>query len=562
MNKVPAGQDGKSAPDDTLLRIRDLRIEAKSSETWQPIVSGVDLTLRRGEVLGLIGESGAGKSTLGLAALGYFRQGCRVTSGVVEFDGRDLLTMNERDRRALRGSRIAYVAQSASASFNPAHRLIDQTIETSTARNASSIDATKAASIELFRRMQLPDPETIGLRYPHQVSGGQLQRIMTAMAMSTRPDLIVFDEPTTALDVTTQVEVLAAIRKVVREFNTAAIYISHDLAVVAQMADRVMVLRHGKLVEEAATRKMLAAPEADYTKTLWAVRNIEKPVRRAGEIALSIRGLSARYAGISHNVLDGISIDVPKGHTVALVGESGSGKSTLGRVVSGLLPPHSGEILLGGKALPTRFDGRSKELLRRIQFVYQSADTALNPRQTVREILGRPIEFFLGLRGTERDRKLGELMHLIELDASFVNRLPRELSGGQKQRVNLARALAADPDLIICDEVTSALDQVIQEGILKLLMRIQEEKGITYLFITHDIATVRAIADQVVVMHRGKVVEQGDRDDVLSGPSPAYTELLLSSVPDMNPDWLTNLLNARSGKIDNALPSNALRTIP
>jgi peptide/nickel transport system ATP-binding protein len=527
-----------------LLQIRNLHVEGFSDERWHPIVRGINLTLKRGEVLGLIGESGAGKSTIGLAAMGYAKPGCRITQGSVLFDGIDLLAASEKERRHLRGSRIAYVAQSAAASFNPAHRLLEQTVETAVAHGIAGREEANRSAVDLYRRLQLPDPETIGFRYPHQVSGGQLQRAMTAMAMACHPDLIVFDEPTTALDVTTQVEVLASIRNIVEEFNTAAIYVTHDLAVVAQMADRIMVLRHGLTVEEAETRHMLASPAQEYTKTLWAVRKLAKPEVPADEYLLTIDNVTAAYAQ-TVKVLRDVSIKVPRGRTVAVVGESGSGKSTLARVVTGLLPPLSGSISFAGQPLSNSLKMRAKEVLRRIQMIYQMPDNALNPRQTVEDIIARPLEFYLGLKGGQRDRRIGELMHMVEMSETYLDRLPAELSGGQKQRVCIARALAADPELIICDEITSALDQIVQEEILKLLMRLQRELGMSYIFITHDIATVRAIADEIVVMHQGKVVEQGLKSEVLTPPHPAYTERLLSSVPEMDPDWLTRLLASR-----------------
>ena len=530
---------------ETLLEIRDLRIEGNSDGVWHPIVKGVDLSLKRGEVLGLIGESGAGKSTIGLAAMGFARPGCRIIDGSILFDGIDLRAAGEEDKRALWGSRIAYVAQSAAAAFNPAHKIIDQTVETAVRRGVMDRGKAVADAVDLYRRLQLPDPAHIGERYPHQVSGGQLQRAMTAMAMSCRPDLIIFDEPTTALDVTTQVEVLAAMRDIVEQFHTAAIYITHDLAVVAQMADRIMVLRHGREVEEAPTRVMLSEPREDYTKTLWAVRKLAKPESVSDDIVLSVRNVDASYSGVV-KVLDNVTAGLPRGRTVAVVGESGSGKSTLARVITGLLPPSRGEILFNGKPLSRALNERDKDTLRRIQMIYQSADTSLNPRQTIRDIIGRPLEFYQGVQGAARDRRVAELLDSIEMDESYIDRLPTELSGGQKQRISIARALAAEPDIIICDEVTSALDQIVQEEILTLLMRLQKDTNVSYLFITHDIATVRAIADEIVVMHQGKVVQQGPKSQVLNPPHPAYTELLLSSVPQMDPDWLTNLLARRA----------------
>jgi peptide/nickel transport system ATP-binding protein len=537
----------KRVKGETLLEIRGLKIEGNSDGVWQPIVKGVDVTLKRGEVLGLIGESGAGKSTIGLAAMGFARPGCRITDGTIMFDGIDLRSASEEERRNLWGSRIAYVAQSAAAAFNPAHKLIDQTVETAVTHHIMDRGKAEADAVDLYRRLQLPKPDTIGGRYPHQVSGGQLQRAMTAMAMSCRPDLIIFDEPTTALDVTTQVEVLAAMRDIVEQFNTAAIYITHDLAVVAQMADRIMVLRRGLEVEQAPTREMLKEPKEDYTKTLWAVRKLAKEESISEDIALRIHNVDASYSGVV-KVLDNVTVQLPRGRTVAVVGESGSGKSTLARAITGLLPPSKGEIYFNGKPLPRALKDRDKDTLRRIQMIYQSADTSLNPKQTIRDLIGRPIEFYHGITGAACDRKVAELLDAIELNESYIDRLPTELSGGQKQRISIARALAAEPEIIICDEVTSALDQIVQEEILTLLMRLQKETNVSYLFITHDIATVRAISDEIVVMHQGKVVQQGPKTKVLNPPYPAYTELLLSSVPEMDPDWLTRLLEKRAAK--------------
>ena len=529
---------------DVLLDIKNLHIEGFSDEKWHEIIKGIDLTLHRGEVMGLIGESGAGKSTLGLAAMGYTQPGCRITDGSITFDGTDLAGLSDEQMRSYWGNRMTYVAQSAAASFNPAHRLIEQTTSSTIRFGIKDRAEAHRDAHGLYAALNLPDPDRIGERYPHQVSGGQLQRVMTAMAMSPRPDLIIFDEPTTALDVTTQVEVLSSMRAIVEEFNTAAIYITHDLAVVAQMADVIKVLRYGEEVEEADTRQMLKSPKQAYTKSLWSVRALQKDAHKPSDSIMSLRGIDAAYG--TAKVLFDVDIDVPKGSTVAVVGESGSGKSTTARVITGLLPQSAGSVVFDGTELPPKLADRSKEQKRRVQMIYQMADTAMNPRQTVRDIIGRPLEFYLGIRGKANTERVVALLEMIELNADFLERLPAELSGGQKQRICIARALAANPDFIICDEVTSALDQIVQEGILKLLLRLQAELGLTYMFITHDISTVKAIADQVVVMNEGRVVEQGAKADVFAPPHPAYTELLLSSVPEMDPDWLTNLNAARN----------------
>ncbi len=535
-----------------LVKIRGLKLEGRSDEVWTPIINGVDLDLQKGEVLGLIGESGAGKSTLGLAAMGFCRDGVRISAGTVEFDGIDLLTASAATKRDLLGKRIAYVAQSAAASFNPAHRIIDQHTEGPVQHGVSGRAESIADGIELYRRLRLPNPDEIGFRYPHQVSGGQLQRAMTAMAMSCRPDLIIFDEPTTALDVTTQIEVLASIRDIVQQFDTAAIYITHDLAVVAQMADRIKVLLKGDEVEEADTRTMLSAPTQEYTKSLWAVRSFERPTKpsvpKDAVPVVSVRGVTAAYGKVT--VLHDISFDIHAGRTVAVVGESGSGKSTAARCITGLLPPASGTIAFDGQVLPADYRKRSKDQLRQAQMIYQMADTALNPRQPIGQIIGRPVQFYSGLTGAKKRARVDELLDQIELDPkTYYNRLPSELSGGQKQRIGIARALAAEPKFIICDEVTSALDQLVAEGILRLLAKLQDDLGLSYMFITHDLATVRAISDEVVVMKDGRVVEQGEKADMFSPPHHPYTDLLLSSVPEMDPDWLSNLLAERG--VDN-----------
>lgn len=537
-----------------ILSVKGLQIEGFSAGRWQPIVKGVDLTLHRGEVLGLVGESGAGKSTLGLASLGLTRPGCRIVAGSVIFDGIDLAKTSETAKRRLWGTRLTYVAQSAAASFNPALRLMSQTVAASVREGLMSRREAEEDAKAIFRTLMLPTPDHIGERFPHQLSGGQLQRVMTAMAMSPRPSLIVFDEPTTALDVTTQVDVLLAMRKVIKEFNTAAIYITHDLAVVAQMADVIKVLRFGVEVEQAPTRQIIANPREDYTRSLWSVRLLRKRGEASDDRIIEVSGIDVSYG--EHKALDDVTLRLARGRTLAIVGESGSGKSTVARAVAGLTSFTRGRILFNGTELSSGLAGRSKDQLRRIQIIYQSADTAMNPRQTVEDIIGRPLEFYHRMRGEARRRRVRELLEQTGLDDGLMTRLPFELSGGQKQRVCIARALAAEPDVMICDEITSALDQIVQDSILKLLLRLQRERGLSYLFITHDIATVEAVSDEVAVMHRGKVVEQGPKDQVLSPPYPEYTELLLSSVPKMDPDWLTNIARRRQSD----MPSKAAIT--
>ncbi|WP_374645056.1 ABC transporter ATP-binding protein [Tabrizicola sp.] len=536
--------------DDLLLDIKGLVIEATAYPPGEPpkevtLVHGVDLQLQRGRVLGLIGESGAGKSTIGLSAMSYGRGGVRLTGGTIRLNGRDIRTAPPAALRALRGREVTYVSQSAAASFNPAKRLMEQVIETSLSHGLMGRAEAEARAVALFRKLGLPSPETIGRRYPHQVSGGQLQRVMTAMALCPKPDLVIFDEPTTALDVTTQIDVLAAIKEAIRDTQVAALYITHDLAVVAQVADDIMVLRHGRMVELGTTDQVINAPREDYTRALVSVRSLEHAEKPPAPPVLSVQNVTARYRGTNFDVLKNVSLDLPAGQTLAVVGESGSGKSTLARAITGLLPPRSGRITFAGRVLSNEMAGRSRDDLREIQMIYQMADTAMNPRQTVGTIIGRPLELYFGLKGAERDRRVQELLDQIEMGKGFAARYPAELSGGQKQRVCIARALAAKPKLIICDEVTSALDPLVADGILKLLLNLQAESQVAYLFITHDLATVRAISDKIAVMFKGAVVRYGQKGDVLAPPFDDYTDLLLSSVPEMELGWLERVIAHR-----------------
>ena len=526
---------------DTILSITDLDVRGRPpGGTYVPIVTGVSLSVKKGEVLALIGESGSGKSTISLAAMGFARPGCRIFGGQVVLNGRDIMTLAPPERHSLRGREVAYVAQSAAASFNPAIRIGKQVTEAPLWHGTADAATAANTAFELYQKLDLPDPEHIGSRFPHQVSGGQLQRLMAAMAMSCGPDLLILDEPTTALDVTTQIEVLKAFKSIIREQGTAAIYVTHDLSVVAQMADRILVLKDGAVVEAGETDQIIHAPQHAYTKTLMdAVTPKVRPVQaepKKPEIVLSARNITAGYGATT--ILRNVSVDVPKGTVVGVIGESGCGKSTLARVIAGLTPTREGETQIEGKTVAPSVGARDKATLRDCQIVFQMADTALNPRMLIRDLLGRPLRFYHSLKGRAQVDRVAELLTLVDLPPEFASRYPGELSGGQKQRVNLARALAADPKVILCDEVTSALDTVVAAGVIALLNDLKDRLGVSFMFISHDLSTVSSFADDVVVLYAGRVMEKGPAAAVFQPPFHPYTKLLLASVPEMRQGWL------------------------
>ncbi|WP_349745078.1 ABC transporter ATP-binding protein [Roseateles cavernae] len=533
--------------------VRDLRIVVDKANGGgeHAIVDKLNFSIAPGEVLALIGESGSGKTTTALALMGYARHGCRIAGGSITIGSTDVLALSEPQQRALRGRTVAYIAQSAAASFNPSRTIMDQVVEPALIHRLMPRAAAEAKAVELFRELALPDPDTIGSRYPHQVSGGQLQRLMAAMALISDPDLVILDEPTTALDVTTQIEVLRAFRRVVRERRATAVYVSHDLAVVAQMADHILVLRDGTMREIGATEQIITAPANDYTQCLLAAA---RPRERAGgqcsaqagssQPLLEVRGLSAGYGPLDKQgkpailILEDINLKLYRGQAIGVIGESGSGKTTLARAIAGLIAPAKGQMLFNGKAMPPTLAERSKDELRRVQIVFQMADTALNPSHSIERILARPLQFYKGLTGAALQKRIAELLDLVKLPAASAQRLPGGLSGGQKQRVNLARALAAEPDLILCDEVTSALDTVVGAAVLDLIAELRRELGLSYLFISHDLHTVRSVCDEIVVMQHGRKLAQVARADYERGPHHPYYELLARSVPELRQGWL------------------------
>lgn len=539
----------------TVLEVKGLCVSAQDRKRQlTPIVSDINFTIAPGKVTALIGESGSGKTTISLACLGFARAGCVIDAGEVRLGSIDILKLSNAQRRSIRGKDIAYIAQSAAAAFNGALTLNRQVTETAVINGIMSQVQANEKAISLYRELDLPDPETIGDRYPHQVSGGQLQRLMAAMAMICDPQLLILDEPTTALDVTTQIEVLRSFKKLIRNKNTSAIYVSHDLAVVAQIADDVMVLKDGHTVESGAIGQIINEPQHQYTSQLISAAHImpeQLPPARPLIVntdntdalpLLTVNTVTAGY-GRSHQylALHDVSVDAYASRTIGVIGESGSGKTTLGRVISGLMNIKSGSVTLTGLPLDDAIHLRDREQLKDIQFAFQMADVALNPRHRIAKILGRPLAFYFDLPPSSIDKRVTELLELVELPPEYANRLPRELSGGEKQRVNLARALAAEPKLIICDEITSALDTVVAKSILALLRELQNRIGVSYLFISHDISTIIEMADTIAVMRDGKVVEYGTTSEVMTPPHHPYTQLLLDSVPEMRTDWLDNL---------------------
>ena len=539
---------------DNLVEVRGLRVVGSSEGRPETtIVHDIDFTVARGEVLALIGESGSGKTTIALSLMGHARTGCRIAGGSIRVGDADVRSLSPNALASLRGRKVAYIAQSAAAAFNPARTILDQVIESALIHRTMSKAAAQAKAVELFRALALPDPERIGKRYPHQVSGGQLQRLLAAMALITDPELVILDEPTTALDVTTQIDVLQAFKRVVKELGTTAVYVSHDLAVVAQMADRIVVLSDGEIREVGSTAQILTTPEHAYTQSLIAaVMPTPRGARPEGRATagaderplLEVKRLVAGYGKTdakgypAARILDDVDLVIHRGKTVGVIGESGSGKTTLAKVIAGLVPVAGGSLLLDGEPMPKRLDQRSKEQFRRIQIVFQNADTALNPVHTVERILSRPLAFYHGMKGERARQRVAELLDLVRLPAALATRRSGELSGGQKQRINLARALAAEPDLILCDEVTSALDTVVGAAILDLLADLQRKLGVSYLFITHDIGKMRAISDDIVVLYSGHRVEAGDRAALCAPPFHPYADLLISSAPELRTGWL------------------------
>ena len=551
-----------------VLQIVDLAIEAENARPGSPaIVTAINLSVLPGEVVALIGESGSGKTTIALSALGYLRPGLVRRRGQVLVNGVDVLGFDRPALRVLRGNTVAYVSQSAAAGFNPGLTIGEQVIEPVLEHGIAKRAEAQRRALELYGELDLPGPRQIGGRFPHEVSGGQLQRLMAAMAMGAGPALIVFDEPTTALDVTTQISVLMSFKKLIRERHTAAVYVSHDLAVVAQIADRIIVLLNGEIQESGTTEQLISRPTSSYTRSLMAASGSglgarasdpvapvvkDAPPSPGAEVVLTVRKLMAGYGATNaagepaNKAVDNVNFTLQRGRVLGVIGESGSGKSTLARVIAGLVSRARGEVLLGSQQLAPNIDQRSPDQLRRLQIVFQAADTALNPKHTIGKVLGRVARHLLGLSAEACTDKVASVLDMVQMPASFAERFPQQLSGGQKQRINLARALIADPDVIICDEVTSALDSVVRQQIIQLLQDLKQRLGLSIILISHDVSTVAALAEDTLVMLRGEVVEAGLTWDILNQPQHAYTKVLIGSVPQLRTGWLEEAVAQRA----------------
>jgi len=534
-----------------LLSVRDLTISVKDRGVMRPLVEGLSFDLHTGETLAIAGESGSGKSITSLALMGLLPNNVSVTSGQALLDGTDLPKLPESQMRSWRGARLAMIFQEPMTSLNPVQTIGSQMTEAIRAHELVSTSAARTAAIEALRKVRIPEPERRMKQYPHELSGGMRQRVMIAMALALRPALLIADEPTTALDVTVQREVLDLLRDLQKETGTAVILITHDMGVVAECADRVVVMRHGRMVESAPVEQLFKAPAQDYTRALLAAvprlgsgAQRAKPLPPAAPISVA-RLVDAQvhfdigtdfFGRPTHRVhaVQGVSLDIRPGETFGLVGESGCGKSTIAKALAGLVP-HQGHVEVVGKALKDLTAQGRRDICRDIQIVFQDPMAALDPRMTVGDAVAEPMLIHGIGTAQERHARAAELFDRVGLTPAQMTRYPHEFSGGQRQRICVARALALQPKLIICDESVSALDVSVQAQVLELLDELQRETGVSYLFISHDMAVVENVVDRLAVMYLGQVVERGTRDQVFGDPQHSYTKRLLDAVPIPDP---------------------------
>lgn len=557
---------GAATAPEPVLQVQGLCVSARTEHGLKPLVQDLSFTLGKGETLAIAGESGSGKSITSLAVIGLLPQpAVRVTGGHVRFAGQDLIALSESALRGIRGDRIAMIFQEPMTSLNPVMTVGAQLSEAIRAHEPVSRAEARKRAIEALRAVRLSEPERRMGQYPHELSGGMRQRAMIAMALALRPEVLIADEPTTALDVTVQREVLDLLRDLQRDLGTAIVLITHDMGVVAEMADRVIVMREGRQVETATTTNIFQRPHADYTRALLAAvprmgQGKPRPPVATGPVA-RLTNVVVRYplrggllGGVTQNVhaVEHVSFDIRKGETFALVGESGCGKSTIAKALVGLAP-HTGRIEIAGQAMEDLDPSTLKAMRRKVQMVFQDPMAALNPRMRVGDLIAEPL-LIHGIGDTVSQRsRAADLMARVGLEASHLDRYPHEFSGGQRQRICIARALALQPDLIIADESVSALDVSIQARVLDLLRALQAEFGMSYLFISHDMAVVENISDRVAVMYLGQIVEMGSRAQIFGNPQHPYTRRLIDAVPVPDPSHKRGPSQRLAGEIPSPL---------
>ncbi len=533
---------------ETVLEVTGLGVDFWVDGEFYPAAVDLDYTVKRGEVMAIVGESGSGKSSSSMALLGLLPPTARVT-GSIKLLGREISSLNKRDLRAVRGQQIAVIFQEPMTALNPVYTVGFQIVETLRTHFDLTPNQAKARAIELLEKVDMPDPATAFNKYPHQLSGGQRQRAMIAQAISCDPVLLVADEPTTALDVTVQAEILELLRSLRTRLDSAIVLITHDMGVVADLADKIMVMKDGVAVEQGTALQIFTTPKHPYTQSLLAAvphlgidmtdegsRAID---RRGVEPVLSFQDVSIEYPKRGRVpaflAADDITLDVYPGEIVGLVGESGSGKTTLGRAAVGLLPIKYGRLISAGIDISNASLKELRPLRRKAGIVFQDPGSSLNPRMPIGESIGEPLLLAKAASGKDLDRRVEELLSQVELPSSYRNRYPHELSGGQRQRVGIARALALTPELLVADEPTSALDVSVQARFLDLLQDLQQKLQFACLFISHDLAVVDILAHRIAVMHRGRLVEQGSRDQILRNPQDPYTQRLIAAVPLPDP---------------------------